>query len=171
MAWILRIALIGVAAISFFHDAKAQAPTDAYATNYFFEEPPSDDDLPKAPPTALEVIHAKVRINSVSYLIGRDQSGRPPSLPRDLFVVGAQLVHVSNGKAPAGSKIDLYFGVPGTGRRYKYPHTPTMKTKESFIVAYMDHDGKYRLLGLPVSEPEYEQWRKEVSEFERRRRP
>jgi hypothetical protein len=78
MTWTMHIAGMGIAAISFFHDAKAQAPTDAYATNYFFEEPPSNDDLPKAPPTALEVVHAKVRINSVSYSIGRHDSIRPP---------------------------------------------------------------------------------------------
>ena len=165
----MRIALIGIAAIGCFHDAKAQAPTDAYATNYFFEEPPSDDDLPKAPPTALEVVHAKVRINSVSYSIGRHNSIRPPPDIRGVFAARLQLIHVSSGKAVADPHRDFFFGVPGSGRRYKYPHTPVMKTKEYFIVAYLDRNERYWLLGSPVSEQEYEQWRKEVYEYERAR--
>ena len=169
MACIMRMALIGITAISFFHDAKAQAPTDAYATNYFFEEPPSNDDLPKAPPTALEVIHAKVRVNSVNYIMGRHNLIQPPPEIRGAFRARVQLAHVSSGKVAVGSQINLHFGVPGTGRRYKYPHTPAMKTKEYFIVAYLDHNGRYWLLGSPVSEQEYEPWQKEVYEYERAR--
>jgi hypothetical protein len=92
----------------------------------------------------------------------------PPPEIRGVFAARVQLVHVSSGKVAADPHRDFYFGVPGSGRRYIFPRTPAMKTKEYFIAAYLDRNGRYWLLGLPASEQEYEQWRKEVYEYERR---
>ena len=51
----------------------------------------------------------------------------------------------------------------------KYPHTPRMRALEYFMVAYLEEDGKRRLLGFPASPDAYEQWDKEVQEYERLR--
>jgi len=54
----------------------------------------------------------------------------------------------------------------------KYPHTPRMRALEYFMVAYLEYleeDGKRRLLGFPASPDAYEQWDKEVREYERLR--
>jgi hypothetical protein len=167
---IVRLALLGLTIVFCFHEGRAQTSTEPYATKHFLDAPPATADLSKLPATARDVIVAKVRIvEGLHYLVARDQSGKFPPLPRDLFMALVEIVEVRVGKAATRQRYDVYFGVPGIGTRIKYPHTPSQKTRDYFIVSHLDKDNKRRLIGFPVGEKEYEQWEMDVSEHERMR--
>jgi hypothetical protein len=151
-----------------FRGAQAQMSTEAYAWKHFLDEPPAAGDLAKLPTTARDVIVAKVRIiGGPYYLMGRDQSGVPPPFPKNLFEAKVEILDVLRGRTVKGAQYNVFFGVPGLGRRDKYPQTPSQKTRDHFVISYVEDDEERRLAGFPVSEQEYEEWRKEVSDYER----
>jgi hypothetical protein len=142
---------------------------NGFATKFFLEEPPNPNQL-NTIPDASDLTIAKVRLaDRLTYLIGRDQSGRPPALPKDLFYAEVDIVQVIQGNIKSGSRISLYFGRPGASIRYKYPHTPAMMEKVYYIVFRMDPDQRYRIVGFPAAEEEYLDWDAEVRGYERPR--
>jgi hypothetical protein len=139
------------------------------ATKFFLDEPPDSNQL-NAIPSAADLTIAKVRLaGGPTYLIGRDQSGRPPPLPKDLFYVEVNIYETFRGEIKPGSQVSLYFGRPGASIRYKYPHTPAMLERTYYIVFRTDSDQRHRLVGFPVSKEEYQDWRAEADEYQRMR--
>jgi hypothetical protein len=170
---ILRVTLVACWAIVGALDTWAQTNVDPQPLQYltsFLEQAPTDAELARLPPGARDVIVAKVRVREGPfYLIGRDQSGAPPPLPKDLFAARVEVIDVLKGRTTTSAQFDLSFGVPGPGRRYKYPHTPRQKARDYFIVSHVEDDKVRRLLALPISEQEHAEWEKEVFEYERLR--
>jgi hypothetical protein len=141
----------------------------SFATKFFLDEPPNSNQL-NAIPNASDLTIAKVRLaGRPTYLIGRDQSGRPPPLPKDLFYAEVNILQVSRGDIKSGSQISLYFGRPASSIRYKYPNTPAMLERDYYVVSQTDPDNQRRLVGFPVSEEEYRDWRAEADEYQRMR--
>ena len=134
---------------------------ESYATQYFLDEPPSDLDLSRIPSTADDVIVAKGRIDSLAYLIGRDQSGEPPPLPKELFYARIRVRDVLRGTPQGGATLDVYFGIPGGGRKNAYPASERMKGREYFVISYVDADRMRRLVGVPMSVDAYNEWETE----------
>ncbi|HEX8665512.1 MAG TPA: hypothetical protein VF744_15945 [Beijerinckiaceae bacterium] len=140
---------------------------NGFATKFFLEEPPNPNQL-NTIPDASDLTIAKVRLaDRLTYLIGRDQSGRPPALPKDLFYAEVDIVQAIQGNIKSGSRISLYFGRPGASIRYKYPHTPAMMEEVYYIVFRMDRDQRYRIVGFSAPEEEYLDWDAEVRGYER----
>jgi hypothetical protein len=167
MTRIVRITLLNIVIMFGCREAGAQMDT-AYATQYFLDSPPSTAPLTTLPTNAREVIIAKVRmVGRIAYLIGRHQSDQLPPRPKDLFGVDVEVVEALRGRTDVSARHKVYFGVPGEGRNYKYPHTPRMYAREYFIVSYIGEDKVRRLLGFPVSRGEYDEWEREVSRYER----
>jgi hypothetical protein len=167
---IVRVALLSLAVVLSFHEGRAQMSTDAHAWKHFLDEPPATLDLSQLPATARDVVLAKVRIiGSIAWRGGRDQSGRPPPLPKKLFGADVEILDVLRGKAAKGTRYIVSFGVPIPVRKYIYPVTPRMYARDYFIVSYLDGDDEHQLLRFPVSEQEYDEWEREVSEYRRER--
>jgi hypothetical protein len=158
------------AVIFWCNESLAQMNTASRATQYFLEDRPTDF-ASRLPPTVREVIVAKVRIiGDFMYLAGRDQSGQPPPLPKNLLMVQVEIVGVLAGTAATGERYKVYVGVPGlVGQEHVHPRTPSQKALQYFVVGYVDEDNLRRLLGFPISEQAYEKWRREVSVYERER--
>jgi hypothetical protein len=156
------------AVVLWFHECSAQMNTVSLPTQFFLEKPPTESEISQVPPSAREVIVAKVRLaGPLIYLVGRDQSGQPPPPPKDLFLAPVEIVDVLAGKAATGERYDVYFGVPRVEpQKYKYPHTPSQKSRDYFVVSYIEEDMVRRLVGVPLGEREFEVWKKEVSEYE-----
>jgi hypothetical protein len=160
------MALLSLTVVIASHKGWAQGNTPVVQySEYFLDQAPADVDRTKLPLTARNLVVAKVRVlEGPAYLIARDQ---PPG--KDLFWVRAEIVDVLSGTAVTGARYDLYFGVPGVGPRHKYPHTPRQKTRDYFVASYVAEDEMRRLLAFPVSQQEFEKWKKEVREYERTR--
>jgi hypothetical protein len=158
------------AVIFWCNESLAQMSAASRATQYFLEDRPTDF-ASRLPPTAREVIVAKVRVvGGFIYLAGRDQSGQRPSLPKDLLMVQVEILGVLGGRAATGERYEVYVGVPGlVGQELVFPSTPSQKALQYFVVAYVDEDNLRRLLGFPIGEQAYEKWRREVSVYERER--
>jgi hypothetical protein len=166
---VLCAVLFFVLMLAFCHEGQAQMAIAPYATQYFLDQPPSRADLATLPPNARDVIIAKVRLTqSVSYLGGRDQSGEPwPfAVPKDLFRAVVKIVDVLSGSTKNGDEFGVFFGIPGPGRKYKYPRTPRMNERAYFIVSYRDEDDVRRLVGFPTSRDDYERWKREWLDYE-----
>lgn len=147
----------------------AQMSTDAYATKYFLDEAPSAVDRSKLPPTAQDVIVARVRIvEDLRYLVPEHENEYTPPPPKDLFMAPVEILHVLAGSAAIGKRYEMYFGFPGVGQM-KYPHTPNQTARQYFIVSYLGDDGIRRLVGYPISQQEYREWSKDVWDYERMR--
>ena len=157
------------AIVSSLREGRTEVSPEAYATKFFLDGPPSAVDKSKLPATARDVIIAKVRIvGDLIYLVPRDESGYAASPPKDLFLAQVEFVDVLAGAAVTGKRYEVYFGFPGVGRM-EYPHTPTHMARDYFVISYRDGDGRRRLVGYPVSEREYVEWGKEISDYERKR--
>jgi hypothetical protein len=150
---------------------RAQMDKDSHPTEYFLDAPPANVDLAGLPATAKNVLVATVRLlDRPTYLVGRDQSGQPSSLPTDLFAARIEIVRVLHGPQVApGTKFDVHFGTPGFAQRLKYPHTTSERARDYAALIYLSKDGVRRLGGFPIEEQAYEEWRKGVAEFERAR--
>ncbi|HVY57339.1 MAG TPA: hypothetical protein VHA77_05765 [Xanthobacteraceae bacterium] len=148
--------------------AGAQAQGEAYATQYFLDQPPSASALSSVPADAREVVVAKVHVRSIFSLIGRDRSGQPPILPKYSLGAEVRIADVLSGRAPKGGRLNVSFGPSGPGgERYLYPHTPRMRAQDYFVVSYLDEQGIRCVLGFPVGYEDYERWSSEVYEYER----
>jgi hypothetical protein len=142
--------------------------------SYFLESFPSNIDMSTVPKTAKEIVVAQVRIvGRPSYLVGRDQSGEPPSGPRpkNLFHSWLKILNVRSGAATVGAVVDATFGLPNSsGLRSYHPYTPKQLDRDYFVVMYIDDDGRRRLAGFAIEEKEYRLWESEIEEYDRLRR-
>lgn len=130
----------------------------------FLDRPPSEEEKKATPPNARDVSVAMVRVvERPVYLIGRDQSGRPPRLPRDLFYVRLEIVRDLTGSLGPGVQFDAFFGVPALPVRHKYPQTPSQRTRTYFVVSYVEDDGKRRLASFPIEQEDFESWEQSVA--------
>lgn len=139
---------------------------------YFLDEPPSDLSQSTLPPSAGEIVVAKVRLTGRSaYLVGRDQSGRPPAEkpPEELFAAWLELLDVVRGKRPAKRFLDATFGLADNSHTYiRHPATPQQLARDYFVAIY-EEGGRFHLAGFPSSEASYREWEKEFLEYERTR--
>ena len=160
--------LLGLLA-SDFCAGRAQADVSQYL-QFFLDHAPTDADRAHIPPTARAIILAKVRIVvRPHWRGGRDQSGVPAPLPKDIFGAEVEIVDILTGPAAVGERYYVSFGVPGSDQRHKYPHTLDQLRHEYFIVSYLDDDNVRRLAALPIAERDYEQWEWEFWNYERER--
>ncbi|MBM3528907.1 MAG: hypothetical protein FJX62_12520 [Alphaproteobacteria bacterium] len=137
---------------------------------YFLDVPPAGQGASSLPVTARDVVVAKVRVaERPAYLVGRDQSGKPPPLPKDLFFARLEVLEVLSGTVQVGVQQDVFFGTPGLGARQTRPHTPAQLARGYFVVSYRGEDGVRRLVPFPIGAEAYDAWQKEVFEYERQR--
>ena len=96
------------------HGSNAQmASQDKPPIAYFLDRVPESLDSSTLPKTARDVVVARVRVaGPPAYLIGRDQSGRPPPLPPYLYHARLKILDVRSGNAAIGEMVDVTFGVP-----------------------------------------------------------
>jgi hypothetical protein len=112
-----------------------------------------------------EGLVARVRVLELPvYLVGRDQSGAPPPLPKDLFYARVQVVQALSGTAQEGTQLEVYFGVPGPGRRYAFPRTPRQLLRDYVVVSVVGEDGLRRLQEFPLEPRDFEQWERDARE-------
>ena len=134
---------------------------------YFLDEPPSDLSQSTLPPSAGEIVVAKVRpMGRSSYLVGRDQSGRPPAEkpPEELFSAQLELLDVVRGKRPAERILRATFGLADNSHTYiRHPTTPQQLARDYFVAIY-EEGGRLRLAGFPSSEASYREWEEEFLE-------
>ena len=133
---------------------------------YFLDELPGDFDFSKTPNGARELTIAKVRAHDIPVWLGkRDQSGiLPPQRSRDKNFVRMQVLEVRSGSASVGKTYEVYFGE--WSREMIYPLTPDQLARDYIVAMYSDPtDGKYRLIGFPVSSAQYQDWMTKLSEY------
>jgi hypothetical protein len=139
---------------------------------YFLDEPPSDLSQSTLPPSAGEILVAKVRLTGRSaYLVGRDQSGRPPAeKPPELFAATLELLDVVRGKRPAERILHVTFAAAANNSRtyIRHPATPQQLARDYFVAIY-EEGGRLHLAGFPSSDASYLEWQKEFLEYERSR--
>jgi hypothetical protein len=112
--------------------------------------------------TGSDGLIARVRVlERPAYLIGRDQSGAPPPLPKDLFYARIQVVQALSGAAQEGTQLEVFFGVPGGGRLYAYPRTPQQLLRDYVIVSSVGEDGLRRPQEFPLEPEDYQRWEQE----------
>jgi hypothetical protein len=131
-----------------------------FAMKFFFDAPPTKDNLTNLPPQARNIIVAKVRISKSGWLGPPDTLGgsRNPPLPKNLFWAQVQLVDVLSGAANTGEQLDVFMAATPTFERYITPSMPAMRAREYFIVTFLDTESEHQLLGLPASKTEFERW-------------
>jgi hypothetical protein len=138
---------------------------------WFLDEPPSDLSQSTLPPSAGEIVVAKVRLmGRSSYLMGRDQSGRPSEKkPEELFAASLEVLDVVRGKRPAERILHATFAAANNSHTYiRHPATPQQLARDYFVVIY-EEGGRLHLAGFPNSEASYREWEKEFLEYERTR--
>jgi hypothetical protein len=139
---------------------------------WFLDEPPSDLSQSTLPPSAGEIVVAKVRLMGRSaYLVGRDQSGLPPEKkPEELFAASLELLDVVRGKWPAERILHVTFATAADNIRtyIRHPATPQQLARDYFVAIYEEGDTLH-LAGFPSSEASYREWQKEFLEYERTR--
>jgi hypothetical protein len=153
------------------HESCAQMVTqDKPPIAYFLDRVPESLDSSTLPKTARDVVIAKVHLEDhPAYLIGRDQSGRPPPLPPYLFHARLKILEARKGNVTVGAMVDVTFGVPGSPARIHYPHTPHQLARDYGVVIYSGDDDERHLAGFPISETQYQEWDEEVRSYERTR--
>ena len=153
------------------HESYAQMMTqDKPPIAYFLDRVPEKLDVSTLPKAAREVVVARVRVEGrLAYLVGRDQSGRPPQLPPYLFYARLKILDVRSGNATVGATVDVTFGVPNASERIHYPHTPTQLDRDYHVVMYSGDDDGRHLAGFPTSETQYREWDTEVRTYNRSR--
>jgi hypothetical protein len=133
---------------------------------YFLDSPPDNIHISTLPETAREIVVAHVHMLGASlYMVGRDQSGRPPSSrpSRNLYFAELKILDVRSGDATVGARFGVEFGAPNPSRsRICRPQTPSQLGRDYFVVMYIDEQGQRRLAGFPISEAQYLEWEDEV---------
>jgi hypothetical protein len=136
----------------------------AFATKYFLDAPPTKDDLVNLPAQARDLIVAKVRLSKAAWLGRRDQSGMPAPPTKNIFFAQIELLDVLSGAAKSGDQLEVFIATAPDVQRYITPATPAMKAREYFIATFLDRENQRQLLGLPVSQDEFEKWEAELNE-------
>src|SRR5690606_21700140 len=91
-----------------------------------------------------------------SYIAGRHPAlnSNSPTYNVEVEIVGGHL-----GPDAVGSKLFVYFGLPG--RRTVLPYAPTARSEPYVIIYHFDQAKRRRLVGLPVTQSEFEKWKRE----------
>jgi hypothetical protein len=135
------------------------------AVKYFLDEKPDNADVSRLPASARQPLIAKVRVVSITSSTSRD-GGSPTN---GQFLAELRLLELYSGDAPATQEMFLSFAPVGAHLHIKYPHTPSMREREYFIVSYVGEDRRRCLLGYPISQDEYKQFDAERRRYERSR--
>jgi hypothetical protein len=165
----MRLIAILVAAMPITGPTASQEAVTVSLKQFFLDHAPSEAELSTLPKNLKDRIDAKVRIDLKISTIERDQGGKPPPIPTDLFVARVVITDVLNGNAQIGDKLTVYFGVPFPRSREKYKTPPPRewKTKrEYFVVSYVGDDKLRRLHGFPVSQEDFDRWEKEEMKYQ-----
>lgn len=163
MGFVLASTVVGVLVTT--HDGGWSQVSNTEAKEFLLERPPTPKQLSTIPGDAGSIL--KVRLQRLLYLPGRDQSGRPPPLPKDLFMAIVKVIDVISGGEKVGNELVFYFGKPKSGIRYVYPFGRDVVGKEFFVVARLDDDKDRHLYGFPVSQERLESWEKRQSQYHR----
>lgn len=162
-----RIAVIGIVVLGA-SSLCAQTGNEASAISYFLDRlPPIDSNI--LPPAAQDVVVAKVRVRGVHYRGGRHPGDGPQPPPKTTLAAQVDIIEVVRGSAKPGAEAVVNFGTRGSTQKFIYPHTPSMRGNEYFVVFYRDENAEQRLVGFPVGEVEYESWDRERWAYERER--
>jgi hypothetical protein len=125
-------------------------------------------DLLRPPVPAESLFIAKVRVVSGPFwLLGRHGEVLTPT--KDVLGATLKVEAVVRGTVVIGAEYIVSFADRGIVRRCKYPSTPDQKKREYFVAGYIDEDGKYRLLEVPISKLLYDQWEREVLAYQHER--
>lgn len=138
---------------------------------YFAEEAPLEVPKSNLPSSTDQIVVAKVRlIGPPASLLGIDQSGYPSrEKPQEPLSAMLRVLDVVRGKRPEQELVGVTFGGGDLSNTYALrPGTPRQLAQEYFVAMYKDAFG-FHLIGLPVSEARYREWRQEITEFERER--
>jgi len=153
------------------HDSKTQAKVMAqmianrdYLVSYFLDQAPENIAVSTAPESARDVTVARVTLLArPSYLVGRDQSGRPALAPKFPFRAKLKVLDVISGNAMVGQSISVIFGsFNSSGKRQFRPLTSHQISRGYFVVIYLGGDDEYHLAGFPIDEARYQQWESEI---------
>jgi hypothetical protein len=135
---------------------------------YFSDEAPLEIPQSKLLSSTDQVILAKVRVlGRPAYLVGVDQSGRPPhESPREPWAAWLEVLDVIRGKRPERERVGVTFG-GGSDLYRSYalgPSTPRQLAQEYFVAMYEDAFG-FHLIGFPMSTEKYREWQQEITKF------
>lgn len=133
---------------------------------YFLDELPAGFDPSQVTNGAKEVAIAMVRALDIPVWLGRrDKSGVVPiQRSRDKSFVRLRVLEVRSGSAAVGKTYDVYLGQ--WDREMIYPLTPDQLAHDYVVVMYSDpNDGKYRLVGFPISSAQHKDWMAKRSEY------
>ena len=97
--------------------------------------------------------------------------GDPPPVPApyDLEAHFEILAVIAGTSAPRHQEI-AQFGPP-YGGRFVVPLSPERETSEYFVVSFLDAKGSRTLLGFPLADEAYDEWRKRIDESLPKRPP
>jgi hypothetical protein len=144
----------------------AQSKSDAYALKYFFDDPPSDIELSKASPVATSTLTI-AKVNNVNVYSRRGRHGEIPASTSLGAVV--KIVEVLKGDATKKGEQILFFLGRNEPRYGTHPYAREMRERSYFIAWYTDEKKEQRLVGIPISQAEYEQWVRELLDYDRER--
>jgi len=144
----------------------ARSKSDAYALKYFFDDPPSDIELSKASPVATSALTI-AKVNNVNVYWRRGRHGEIPASTSLGAVVN--IVEVLKGDATKSGEQILFFFDPNEPRYGTYPYARELRQRSYFIAWYIDEKKEQRLVGISISQAEYEQWSRERSDYLRER--
>jgi len=147
-------------------EVHAQSKSDAYALKYFFDGPPSDIELSKASPVATSTLTI-AKVNSVNVYWRRGRHGEITASTSLGAVVN--IVEVLKGDATKSGEQILFFLGPNEPRYGTHPYAREMRERSYFIAWYTDEKKEQRLVGIPISQAEYEQWMRELLGHDRER--
>jgi hypothetical protein len=157
--WLVALALVAALA-TFAAQAQSDLESQPRYLQVFLDRAPLGISV-----AGKEGLIARVRVlEPLVYLVGRDQSGAPPPLPKDLFYARVQVVQALAGAAQEGTQLEVYFGVPGGGRRYAFPRTQQQRLRDYVIVSSVGEDGLRRLQEFPLEPQDFERWERGVLE-------
>jgi hypothetical protein len=165
-----------VAILFLFSSQAALAATEPilkkdYLVTYFMDRLPPDIRASTLPEDARQVVVCSAILTKrPAYLVGRDQSGEPPPLPKAPFRGRIKILEVFAGNAAAGDLVDVLFGSWNhSGKRHFRPFTQNQLDRNYFVVIYLGADGERRLAGFPIEESEYQEWETELLKSEQSR--
>ncbi|MGY8710175.1 hypothetical protein RAD16_30945 [Bradyrhizobium sp. 18BD] len=138
---------------------------------YFSDDAAFDLAERTLPPSIDQVTVAKVRVmGRPAYLLGPDQSGRPPvEKPREPYASMLKVLDVIRGKRPEGDLVSVTYGGGTFTHTYAFgPTTPRQLAQEYYVAIYEDTFGLH-LIGIPMSSERYREWQHEIAVFEHER--
>ena len=170
MSLVIRLFSRSLACVIFACTATFAEAVDGPIT-YFSDEATFDLAERTRPPSTDQVTVAKVRVmGRPAYLLGPDQSGRPPvEKPREPYGATLEVLDVIRGKRPDRERVSVTFGGGAFTHTYAFgPTTPRQLAQEYYVAIYEDTFGLH-LIGIPMSSEQYREWQHEIAVFEHER--